>query len=359
MYEDLNQIAQLKLNKEVESISRNTREKVTEAQREYAALTGSSVGQSGQHQALIGRIQIGGAEQSVRALYQIWVDLINKRKGHVSRPDLAFVAGKIDGYAHIQRGHLHRAFVLQRSGAVANLLTEEAERNMYAVAASLRMDLEIMVRELEAFTRTSTTEKEPGMISQPKRRFSPGRRVLVGHQSRPGKVVSVDDAPGQMGEFRHTVAMDADGQEKAVMGCDLQAFPELDEDLSHKQPPSVSGPVFHGDQIINNGVVGAVGRNSQGIVNPDRQQAGFQPVDLAALAVQLEHLRAECRKTATSREDDRQIALLVNAADAAERGDETSVASILARAGSGVLKKATDIGADIVAKVIVGLAKDS
>ena len=39
MYEDLNQIAQLKFNKEMESISRQTRDEVRDAQNDYAALT--------------------------------------------------------------------------------------------------------------------------------------------------------------------------------------------------------------------------------------------------------------------------------------------------------------------------------
>jgi hypothetical protein len=47
MYEDLNQIATLRFNKELESISSQTREKVREMQQEYAALTGSPGARSG------------------------------------------------------------------------------------------------------------------------------------------------------------------------------------------------------------------------------------------------------------------------------------------------------------------------
>jgi len=153
MYEDLNQIAQLKLNKAIESISKETREKVTEMRQEYAALSGSYGRRSGQHEASVGRVQIDGAEQLVRALYQTWVNLITQRKGHVSRPDIAFIAGKVDGYAQTQKGHLHKAFSSQRMGAVINVLTQEAERQMHAVAADIRRDLEIMVREHEAFPK--------------------------------------------------------------------------------------------------------------------------------------------------------------------------------------------------------------
>jgi hypothetical protein len=153
MYENFNQIAQLKFNKEIESISEQTREKVRERQREYAALAGSQVGFIGQHEASIGRIQIDGAEQTVRALHLIWIDLITKREGHISRPDIAFIANKVDGYTRTKNSQLHRAFVLQRKGAAINALTLEADRRMHALAADLRRDLEITVREDEAFPK--------------------------------------------------------------------------------------------------------------------------------------------------------------------------------------------------------------
>jgi hypothetical protein len=356
MYEDLNQIAQLMLNKEIESISRQTLENVKEMQNEYATLMGSTGVRSGQQEASIARAKIVGAEEMVRALFRVWVDLIKRRKGHISRPDVAFIASKVDAYASTKRGHLHRAFSEQRMGAVTSLVTEEAGRRMYAVATAVRRDLEIMARVDEAFPNVVVTEKERSMSQQPKRRFSPGRRVLVGHQSRPGTIVSVDHQPSDMGEFRHIVAMDPDGQTKPVLGCDLQPFPGLDEDLPPSTPAASS--VIHGDQIINYGPVGSVGRHAQGVIHAhDHREAIGQMVDLQVLAVQLEQLRTEYRKTATSREDDKQIALLGDAADAAEKGDDKGVASILARTGKDVLKMAKDLGTDVVAKVIVEIMK--
>jgi hypothetical protein len=130
--------------------------------------------------------------------------------------------------------------------------------------------------------------------------------------------------------------------------------------LSAQSPPPAVGPVFHGDQINNYGTVGAVGRNAQGVVNVyERSSSVEEQVDLQVLAIQLEQLRTEYRKTATSREDDKQLALLGDAAEAAEKGDGKGVASLLSRAGKGVLKMAKDIGTDVAAKVIVEMAKES
>ncbi len=262
MYEDLNQIAQMKFNKEVETISRETREKVLEAQREYAARAGSTVGRSGQQEASIGRIQIDGART--------------------------------------KKAHLHKAFTLQRRGAAINLLTQEAERSMYAVAASLRIDLEIMVRELEAFPNAG----KKASAAQAKDRPSSG--------------------------------------------------------VNHHELPTVAGPVFHGDQINNYGSIGALGRSAQGVVNVYEQSTDAQQqIDLHALAVELEQLRSEFRRTAVSREDDRQLALLGDAAEAAEKGDSRSVGSILSRVGKGVLELAKDLGTEVAAKVIVEMTTGS
>ncbi len=76
MYEDLNQIASLKFNKEREASSTRTLDGVREAQNQYAALTSGYVGRSGLQDAKIGRIYIEGAKQIGRALYEIWIELI-------------------------------------------------------------------------------------------------------------------------------------------------------------------------------------------------------------------------------------------------------------------------------------------
>jgi hypothetical protein len=165
MHEDLEQIATLKFGREMESISGQTRERVKEMQNEYAALTGSSGVRSGQHEASIGRAQIHGAERLARALFQIWIDLLNRRNGHISRGDIAFIANRIDSYAGTQKAHLRTAFSQQRMGAVVNVLTQEAEMRMHAVGAEARRELEIMVREHEAFpndSREITTQLQMG-----------------------------------------------------------------------------------------------------------------------------------------------------------------------------------------------------
>lgn len=230
MYEDLEIIARLRYVKEMESISATTRERVQEAQSRYAALTGAGGIRSGQHEASIARIWIEGSEQMARSLFDIWVRLIERRNGHIGRHDVAFVSGKIEAFTQSQTGHLRKVFQ-QRPSTIVPMLTEEAGRRMYAASASAKSDLEIRAREDQAFPEKEITKAENEMKETSKRRFSIGRRVLVGNQSRPGVVILVDGQPSVMGEFRHEIKLDDNQEVRAVLGCDLQALPGLDEDL--------------------------------------------------------------------------------------------------------------------------------
>ena len=122
--------------------------------------------------------------------------------------------------------------------------------------------------------------------------------------------------------------------------------------LSHPNPPSESHVVH------NFGNIGAIGTNAQGVVNVyDRWTAIERQVDVRVLAIQLETLRVELRRSATTREDDRQVALIAEAAEAAEQGNGKGAAGLLSRASKSVLKAAQDIGTDVAAKVIVEMAK--
>jgi len=77
------------------------------------------------------------------------------------------------------------------------------------------------------------------MKQTPKKRFSVGRRVLVGMGMRPGIVTSVAEQPSVMGEFVHLVQVDGEQEARAVLGCDIQALPGLDEDLQGMNRPTV------------------------------------------------------------------------------------------------------------------------
>lgn len=117
-----------------------------------------------------------------------------------------------------------------------------------------------------------------------------------------------------------------------------------------------TGTVIH-SQVNNYGTVGSIGPNAHGTVNIQGHSTDLEHVDLQILAVQLEQLRSAFRSNAVSREDDRQIALIGDAAEAAEKGDRKGVNSFLTRFSKPVLEKAQEIGTDIVAKILAEIMK--
>jgi hypothetical protein len=84
VYEELDQIAQLKFAREMEAIASQTRRNVEDAAKRFAATAGAAI-RSGHHEASLGQLRIDGVEQMARALYQIWVDMIQQRNGHIAR----------------------------------------------------------------------------------------------------------------------------------------------------------------------------------------------------------------------------------------------------------------------------------
>lgn len=130
--------------------------------------------------------------------------------------------------------------------------------------------------------------------------------------------------------------------------------------LRHRDNPesssaSTTGPVVHGDHIVNYGNVGAIGRSASGSVTVV-EQSWHQlqsEIDLQALATQLAALRAELRKTAASREDDAQLGVLAEAEAEAANGNGARVLEILKGLGKNALETARQIGVEIVVKLIL------
>jgi hypothetical protein len=232
MYEDLNQIAQLKFAKQMEFIAAQTQQNLREARQRFAATAGVII-RSGQQDALLGRLRIEGVERVAGALFQIWLDLIKSRNGHVARVDIGFITKKIEDLVNAQRVHLRSAFA-HEGGATVSSLVQEADMRMHAVVGNARRDLEIMVREYEAFPKRDVSGRE-NMTQKPSR-FSVGRRVLFGMANRVGTVRFVADAPGQMGEFVHELLEDKTQEVLQVLGCDIRPFPDSDEDLRGARP---------------------------------------------------------------------------------------------------------------------------
>ncbi len=152
-----------------------------------------------------------------------------------------------------------------------------------------------------------------------------------------------------------------DGMNKRGQGRKLLAMANIQitpKGRDHLKGTAPIHSVVHGDQINNFGHAGAIGRDSRGVLNiQSRWSEAVSQIDLQALALELETLRTEFRKTASSREDDKQLVLLGDAAEKAEKGDNVGVAVALSKIGTRMLKIAKEAGTELAAKIIAELIK--
>jgi hypothetical protein len=109
-----------------------------------------------------------------------------------------------------------------------------------------------------------------------------------------------------------------------------------------------------GDQNINYGQAGAMGRGSTGTIdNYDKawqQMAGS--VDLNVLAAELSQLRGALRQKPTTVDEDKSIATVAEAEAEAKNGNGPGAIAKLAKAGTWVLGVAKEIGVTLAAEVL-------
>ena len=109
-----------------------------------------------------------------------------------------------------------------------------------------------------------------------------------------------------------------------------------------------------GDQNINYGQAGAIGRDSTGTIN-NYEKAWQQiagSVDLNALAAELSQLRGTLRQKATTVDEDKSVATVAEAETEAKNGNGPGTLAKLAKAGTWVLEVAKEIGVPVAVEVL-------
>jgi hypothetical protein len=141
-------------------------------------------------------------------------------------------------------------------------------------------------------------------------------------------------------------------QRRLVAMANIQITAEGRRRLEGHEDRSAA-PVIHGDQINNYGQAGALGRYATGTINYQQQWTAIEDqVDLVTLARELEQIRVQVQKNASSRSDFAQLGVLAEAEEHAEKHEGSKILETLSKAGTGLLGVAKDIGTDLAAKVI-------
>jgi hypothetical protein len=103
----------------------------------------------------------------------------------------------------------------------------------------------------------------------------------------------------------------------------------------------------------NYGQAGAMGHNAVGTINYQQQWNQLnEQSDMGSLADELELLRSELQKRASSRADFQQLGLLAEAEEHAEKHDGSKVMETLAKLRKGAWEIAKGIGTEVAAKAI-------
>lgn len=140
---------------------------------------------------------------------------------------------------------------------------------------------------------------------------------------------------------------------KLVVMANIRITGEGHKQLAGVVEKSPTTNVFHGDPVFNYGQAGAIGRNAVGTINFQQHWENVgHDVSLGALAIQLEQLRIELQKTASSRDDMKQLGLVAEAEEHAEKKDGGKVLAVLSMIGKNLIPVATKLGADAVLKMI-------
>jgi hypothetical protein len=150
MYEDLEPIANLRFGEVVERLSREGQEKVS---ARIAALAARGQANSGPMVSARLNSALEMSERTCRALYEIWLDLILQRnEGKITREDVNFIMGKANPYTQTRITHISQVLA-SPEGSAPQWAVQQAQSKMQSVSSNIARELEIKLREQQAFAR--------------------------------------------------------------------------------------------------------------------------------------------------------------------------------------------------------------
>ncbi len=158
MYEDLESIASLKFGELVERVSAENRAKLSGA---IADLAGRGMAESGQMIQARLNSALEHSERVCRGLYEIWLDLILQRnEGRISREDVNFIMGKINPCTRAKIANIAQVLVNPGSPTPEWAL-QRAQTRMQSLASGIDRELEIKLRQQEAFPKQVVPAPDP------------------------------------------------------------------------------------------------------------------------------------------------------------------------------------------------------
>src|SRR6267143_2938846 len=151
MYEDLEPIANLKFGEVVERVSRERQASLSAAMSDLAR-RGLSHPEGGPMITARLNFAIESSEQLCRGLYEIWLQLILQRnQGKITREDVNYIMGLVNACAQAQSRNAAQALGAT-GGSRPEWVVNQAQTRAESVASRIHRELEIKLREQEAFS---------------------------------------------------------------------------------------------------------------------------------------------------------------------------------------------------------------
>jgi hypothetical protein len=157
--------------------------------------------------------------------------------------------------------------------------------------------------------------------SMVKKRFSVGRRVLVGMGMRPGTVTFVDEYPSTLAEYRHGVQLDGEEEVRNVLGCEIQGVPPLDQDLNRSNRSVVNLQIQHSN-VANLNLGSQIGTINSALESMSKE--GGDQQDLVQALKQITEAVVSQRALPDAEKQDIVDALTTVAEQAAKKPEERS-----------------------------------
>jgi hypothetical protein len=159
MYEDLEPIVSLKFGEVVERVARENGAKLSAA---IADLGRRGLSQSGMMISTRLNSALEHSERVCRGLYEIWLELILQRnQGRISREDVDFVMERVSACTQARTGNIAQVLNTPQ-GPTPHWALQQAETKMQSVASGIGRELEIRLREQEAFPKQVVTAPDLG-----------------------------------------------------------------------------------------------------------------------------------------------------------------------------------------------------
>jgi hypothetical protein len=160
MHEDLEPLANLKIGKAMEESSREMQEQLS---KKIAELNARGLARSGMMMAAKFDIRAAAMERRLRSIADTWTELITRSKGSLSREDVTFIMSKVQAAAGASTQSLAAASVPEPGGPTtpSNWVHQQAAFRTGAAAAKINRDLEISLREQQAFPKLKEAPQMP------------------------------------------------------------------------------------------------------------------------------------------------------------------------------------------------------